>query len=118
MFCMKCGKEISEGQVFCSECLAVMDRHPVKPGTPVQLPNRSVTAPVKKVSRRKKEVPVEKQLQRQKKLTAWLSGLLAACLLIIGFLGAVVWEDHAPDPTPEHTIGQNYNTKDTGDSGQ
>ena len=35
MSCMKCGKEVSEDQVFCPECLAEMERYPVKPGTPV-----------------------------------------------------------------------------------
>ena len=40
MSCMKCGKEVSEGQVFCEECLTEMERYPVKPGTPVLLPHR------------------------------------------------------------------------------
>ena len=45
MSCMKCGKEVSEDQVFCPECLAEMERYPVKPGTPVLLPHRSPITP-------------------------------------------------------------------------
>ena len=41
MSCMRCGKEMEESLVFCPECLADMERHPVKPGTPIQLPVRN-----------------------------------------------------------------------------
>ena len=37
MQCMKCGMEVPEGQVFCNGCLEVMDKYPVKPGTPVHI---------------------------------------------------------------------------------
>lgn len=48
MSCMRCGKETEESQVFCAECLADMERHPVKPGTPVQLPVRQPNPTVKR----------------------------------------------------------------------
>ena len=38
MNCMKCGREITLGQVFCKDCLVDMENFPIKPGTPVQLP--------------------------------------------------------------------------------
>lgn len=50
MSCMRCGKEIGEGQVFCAECLAEMERHPVKPGTPIQLPHRAIRSTAKRGS--------------------------------------------------------------------
>ncbi len=40
MQCMKCGRDISAGQVFCESCLEEMARYPVRPGTPVHLPDR------------------------------------------------------------------------------
>ena len=40
MSCMRCGKDTEDMQVFCAECLADMERYPVKPGTPIQLPVR------------------------------------------------------------------------------
>lgn len=39
MNCLKCGREIEEGQVFCNDCLVQMAKYPVKPGTAVQLPS-------------------------------------------------------------------------------
>ena len=30
MFCMKCGKEIGEHQVFCNSCLEIMSQYPVR----------------------------------------------------------------------------------------
>ena len=40
MSCLRCGRETSENQVFCQSCLTVMESQPVKPDTPIQLPNR------------------------------------------------------------------------------
>ena len=40
MYCMKCGKEVKENQVFCDACLVIMEKYPVKPGTHIQLPHR------------------------------------------------------------------------------
>ena len=37
MQCMKCGLEIPDTQVFCDGCLEMMDKYPVKPGTPVNI---------------------------------------------------------------------------------
>ena len=50
MSCIRCGKEARVDQVFCEECLADMERHPVKPGTPIQLPNREVRGTTKRSS--------------------------------------------------------------------
>lgn len=38
--CMRCGREIEEGQVFCQDCLKEMSRYPVDPNTVVQIPLR------------------------------------------------------------------------------
>ncbi len=40
MGCLKCGRDLDEGQVFCRECLKFMENHPVQPGTAVLLPTR------------------------------------------------------------------------------
>ena len=66
MNCMKCGREISLGQVFCKECLADMENYPVKPGTPVQLPAEQKT-PVRRSPTRKSRKP-EEQLSRVRRL--------------------------------------------------
>lgn len=48
--CLKCGREIEEGQVFCNDCLVQMAKYPVKPGTAVQLPSRGSAARFKEGS--------------------------------------------------------------------
>ena len=72
MACMKCGKEVSEGQVFCEECLAEMERYPVKPGTPLLLPHRDpiVTQRKRRSSRRIRKP--EEQVAHLKKVIVWL----------------------------------------------
>ena len=50
MNCMRCGKEIAEDQSFCEECLVEMEQQPVKPGTPIQLPQRQERGTVKRSS--------------------------------------------------------------------
>ena len=104
MGCMKCGRDIIEGQVFCSECLEKMERYPVKPGTPVHLPNRRKEAPKKAPTRRK--LSPEEQISRLRRLNRTLSFLLALSLIVSIFLGYIAVlhlmeeEKYAP--------GQNY----------
>ena len=40
MYCLKCGRDTKSEQVFCNDCLAVMDAYPVKPDTAIHLPKR------------------------------------------------------------------------------
>ena len=54
MQCLRCGREIEEGQVFCFLCESIMVKHPVKPNTVVTIPERSVrlrTTPSRKPQR-------------------------------------------------------------------
>ena len=74
MNCLKCGREIEEGQVFCNDCLVQMAKYPVKPGTAVQLPSRGSAAVSKKVhSRRRTKTAPEEQLKALKKRIRILS---------------------------------------------
>lgn len=76
--CLKCGREIEEGQVFCNDCLVQMAKYPVKPGTAVQLPSRGSAAVSKKVhSRRRGRTAPEEQLKALKKRIRILSALLS-----------------------------------------
>ena len=87
MNCMKCGRDIEEGQVFCAACLEDMAKYPVKPGIAIQLPRRKDSPAVKKHIRRRQPPTPEEQIQRLKKrfwrmFTIWLItlALLAATL--------------------------------------
>lgn len=88
--CLKCGREIEEGQVFCNDCLMQMAKYPVKPGTAVQLPSRGSAAVSKKVhSRRRTKAVPEEQLKALKKRIRILSVLLAVCVVLLIVLSVV-----------------------------
>lgn len=90
MSCMRCGKESAEDHVFCTECLEDMKRHPVKPGTPIQLPVRANNGPVKRASFRVAESKWHDKIFRLKYTMFWLvvviillAGLLALALCML-----------------------------------
>ena len=66
MNCIKCGVNVPDNQVFCEECLAEMEKYPVKPDITVTLPQRKEIAVSKKKSRRQRTIPPEEQLRRLK----------------------------------------------------
>ena len=104
MNCMKCGREIRSGEVFCEDCLLGMGRYPVNPNTPVILPKREVQVVAKKPVR-KKVVSPEIQIAILKHRVRLLSVLLVAVSLLAALLvyPAVKYlmEDH-------FLPGQNY----------
>ena len=85
MSCMRCGREIDETQVFCAECLADMERHPVKPGTPIQLPTRNEKSAAKRTRFRLAESKWTDKIFLLKYIIFWLViliVLLAAALAL------------------------------------
>ena len=110
-FCMKCGRERPENQVFCDKCLADMALHPVKPGVVVLLPRRDAAQPKPAPKRRQPALPPEEQIKALKKRVV---GLTIAVLLLFGATVGLGWlavedwlEDHNNTPKP----GQNYSTE-------
>ena len=90
MSCMRCGKETKESQVFCEECLADMERHPVKPGTPIQLPNRVVRTAAKRDRFRVAASKWQDRIFRLKYIMFWmillivlLTAALALCICLL-----------------------------------
>ena len=106
MSCMKCGRELADDGVFCTECLLDMEKHPVDPGTVVLLPRRQETqAPKKQV---KRHVPApEEQIAVMKKRITVLSVLLLICIaaIVLMFNPTMhyVMDEH-------YEIGQNYSS--------
>ena len=90
MNCMKCGRKIKDNQVFCEECLGIMDAYPVKPGTPIQLPTPSNSnLGVKPSSRRKQKKPEEQILSMRitiRRLTLALILTFLALLVAVGVI--------------------------------
>ena len=101
MYCIKCGRDAQEGQVFCENCLQIMDQHPIKPGTVVNLPRRAPASSPKKA--RKRTIPPEEQIaalkKRSRKLTLWLVIMVLLLGLSLGALAFLLLpEEEAPDP--------------------
>ena len=112
LHCMKCGKEISEKQVFCDSCLEVMERFPVNPGTRILLPNRSAPAVSKKTASRRRVLTAEERLARCRKAIQVLSITLAVAIFAL-CLSITLLVDNLNKETPNRVIGQNYSTVDS-----
>lgn len=110
MHCMKCGRPIGEQGAFCKECLAVMERYPVKSGTKVMIPTpRTVRRPNR--PQRMQRTPDEiisaqrRQIRRLGRMVAALLLLLAASVAVIFW--RLYWERNmAP-------LGSNYSTAES-----
>ena len=116
MVCMKCGREISGDQVFCQECLDVMEKYPVKPGTVVLLPRVSQSQP--KPHRRHPVIPPEEQIHILKKR---VRGLVLALVLAIAAtvgLAYVTVTDYLEDKDVQFLPGQNYSSSTSPDTGK
>ena len=118
MQCMKCGREIPSGSAFCEECVAQMDKYPIKPGTIVQLPRRSRQSQQKKTNTRRGSMPPEEQVARLKRSVRFLIILWLVTVLTVGAVGywfAKKYEEKSESYLP----GQNYSSMtETTDSGK
>ena len=116
MQCMKCGREIPVGQVFCDECLKDMEKYPVKPGTAIHLPPPPKAVPSKKsnVNRRPALQPVEQvKILKQRLFFVSAMLILTLMLMISGFLLTAEYiQDSQSKPLP----GQNYSTEVTSET--
>ena len=107
MNCMRCGRVVREGQVFCPDCLTEMEKCPVRPDAPVRIPRRP--DPALRRTIRKKGTPEEEQIRSLKKklrLLAWLLILAAAVIIILSIpaIRSMVEDSIALLP------GQNYSS--------
>lgn len=110
MNCLKCGKEVGHSQVFCDDCLQVMDSCPVDPGTPIHIPQRAPHS--EKPSRRKADRYAD-SIRSLRRVIRWLCAALAALTLIICVLCGLLY--YTINNTPkENAIGKNYTTTETG----
>ncbi len=113
MQCLRCGKEIDEGAVFCQSCLEVMAKHPVKPHTVVNIPERSIRD--RNLSARKAPRTEESTDLLERKLLQlrlWVGLLTAALVLCICLIS---WQEIHNSALP--AIGQNYTAIETSPQG-
>ena len=115
MNCLKCGKKTVDEHVFCDECLAVMERYPVKPGTPVHLPRHAFAPTNKKPAPRKRTISQEEQIEKLRKRLrrSRLAGLVL--LLVLCLAAVLLVREIAGEDIP--VIGQNYTIDISRDKG-
>lgn len=114
MTCMKCGREIPAGQVFCDGCLDVMKKYPVRPDATVHLRRRAEQAAPKKQNIRRRQLSPEEQLplvKRSNRRLSWCVVLLS--LLLTAVCVAVVLQLWEMDTAPLTPPNYNHSTSDT-----
>ena len=85
---MKCGKKLGSSQVFCDECLEMMEKNPVKPGTVVKLPNRPVVSMTKKRPLHRRYFwNAEDEIDTLRSKLRWVT--FALVIAILGFLACL-----------------------------
>ena len=89
MGCLKCGKDTQSNHVFCPECLAIMEQHPVKPDAVVMIPQREPVQPERK-SKRKKADP-KKRSRRIRFVVRGLFGMVLILFLLVCILAAMLF---------------------------
>lgn len=112
MNCIKCGREIALGQVFCKECLTDMEKHPIKPGTPVPLFDPNPVTTIKRPTNTRKQKKAEEQIVSLKK---WIVSLILALFaVVLGFsIVTAILVHRLQDTQRETPAGQNYSSLDT-----
>ena len=105
MQCMKCGRDVEPGEVFCELCLEEMQKYPVRPGTAVVIPHR----PERTVPKRpaKRQPTYEEQLVKYRKLNRVLVALLFIYMVIAGVLASLSLSGYSTE-AGKYLPGQNY----------
>lgn len=103
MYCLRCGTETEKDQVFCQKCTENMDRHPVKPGTPIKIPVRNTNTSGKKPNR-KKNISAEEMVSRLRVrnrtvIALWLTSLVLLGVMTFLYIREIKKPNVAPTPT-------------------
>ena len=83
MWCLKCGKDTKDEQVFCPQCLAGMEKYPVKTDVHIQLPNRNRNYD-KKNAKKKRPPSPEEMVEVLRKKNRRLKTLILILVLCLG----------------------------------
>ena len=106
MYCLKCGKETADNQIFCDRCLSVMPDYPVKPDTKVQLPHRTDSASLKKQARKRSPQPEEQLALMHRLIRRLIAALVAVTVLFVLSAAGLAYTYKNKEALP--TIGRNY----------
>lgn len=113
MYCLKCGKETTEKQVFCEDCLNVMQEYPIPAGTAVQIPKREQLPQEKKQPARRQEPSVAEQAHQLRSAIRWLAAAVAVLSVLLLSTAAMLLHTMDQQSAP-NSIGRNYTTAASG----
>ena len=102
MNCMRCGRELREGQVFCDICLESMEKEPIKINTPVLIPAQPKTT----VSHRRPILNPEEEVRRLEKLNQNLILFLILTTVAMALFALGLFHEEFMDVVDD--LGRNY----------
>lgn len=108
MQCLKCGKDTTDGKIFCDSCLEVMAQYPVNPTSPVPAPRQEIPAQERKTSRRR-PLTEEDTILQLKGLIRLLT-ITVAILSVLLCLVAGLLLQQLQTKQGSNVIGKNYTT--------
>ena len=108
MNCMKCGRELREGQIFCDSCLESMEKEPVKINAAVMIPAQP---PKKGSAFRRPVINPEEEIKRLR----YINQNLILALILVGFaallLVIMIYGRSLQEVVDE--LGRNYSVVET-----
>ena len=110
--CLKCGSKTEGRAVFCNDCLEIMEKYPVKPGTVVHIlrrPARTESKEIDTFDQRAQEALVS----HQQGMIRWLTTVIAVISILLVIIAALLFHTLDTDQTIP-AIGRNYTTSTTG----
>ena len=111
MECLKCGKNTKDEQVFCPQCLSVMEAYPVRPDVHIQLPNHAAREQAKKVGKKRRTTTPDEQIAALRRKNRRLSVLILVLVLLLGVAGYALF--HIPETVTNAEWGTNYQTSNS-----
>ncbi len=106
MSCLKCGKETAGNQVFCDNCLCVMELHPIKPDAKVSLPHREEAVIPRKSTRKRAQSPEEQLTSLHRLVRRLIVALALVSLLFCLCAAALAYTYLSSKDLP--VVGRNY----------
>ena len=107
MNCMKCGRELKEGQVFCDTCLENMEKEPIRINTPVPIP----VQPKPVASHRRPILNPEEEVKRLEKINQNL--ILFLILTTVAMILFALGLFHQEVLDVVDNLGRNYSVVET-----
>ena len=104
--CIKCGKKTKGDQVFCNDCLKLMEAYPVKPDVHIQLTNHTSPAAPKKTGKKRRNPTDEEQIAHLRRTVRWLVLLVAVLVVLLGIACGMLFP--LADQQETSSVGQNY----------